>query len=99
MPAPKLKDAHVDDIKGYFNAVVEEIKKMHSLGLVHGDLSEYNILDHDGPVLIDYSMGVTLHHPMAEKLLERDVRNVVSFFKKRGVSASIEDALKKIEMQ
>lgn len=99
LPAPKLKDAHVDDIKGYFDAVVGEMRKMHSLGLVHGDLSEYNILDRDGPVLIDYSMGVTLHHPMAKKLFERDVENVVSFFKKRGVSASFDDVLKRIETQ
>ena len=56
--------------------------------LVHGDLSEFNVLmDDDGePVVIDVAQGVLLKHPLAEELLERDVNNMARFFRKYGVS-------------
>ena len=48
-------------------------------GLVHADLSEFNILYDEGePVIIDMGQSVTLDHPMARKFLERDIANVIS---------------------
>lgn len=95
-PAPKLKDAILDDPEATFADVVSSIKKLYAGGLVHGDLSEYNILYHEGPVFIDFSMGVTVKHPLADKLLGRDVKNVVKFFKKWSVESSDEDVFKHI---
>lgn len=53
--------------------------------VVHADLSEYNIiLKDDGHVLIiDWPQFVTTEHPNAMELLERDVKNVLSFFSRR----------------
>ena len=93
VPAPKLKDASLPDPAGYFAQVVEAIKGMYSCGIVHGDLSEYNILDDEGPVAIDFSMGVTLRHFKAETMLARDVENITKFFRKRGVDASQDKVL------
>jgi RIO kinase 1 len=54
--------------------------------LVHGDLSEYNIMVWKGkPVVFDLSQAVPTSHPMARFLLERDLANVNKFFSRFGV--------------
>ena len=82
-PAPKLKDAHPDDPEKFFNKTVDYMKKMYRAGLIHGDLSEFNILnDDERPVFIDMSQGTTTMSINAEELLERDIKNVARFFNK-----------------
>ncbi|MDD1770441.1 MAG: hypothetical protein LUO79_05075, partial [Methanomassiliicoccales archaeon] len=53
--------------------------------LVHGDLSEYNILWHEGPVIIDCGQGMTLDHPNAMEFLRRDVVNINRYFRSLDV--------------
>jgi RIO kinase 1 len=58
-------------------------------GLVHGDLSPYNILLWRGkPYLIDLSQAVLTSHPEAERLLRQDLEKVEAFFVKRGLDLS-----------
>jgi RIO kinase 1 len=52
-------------------------------GLVHADLSEFNILYGDQPYLIDMGQSVTRDHPRALAFLMRDIRNINRFFKNR----------------
>ncbi|MDR3205955.1 MAG: serine protein kinase RIO [Candidatus Methanoplasma sp.] len=85
-PAPQLKDVHLDDPTGMYDEVVSFIidgwKDAH---LVHGDLSEYNVLIKDGePILIDCGQAMTNDYFNAKDLLERDIKNVNRFFKNRG---------------
>ncbi|MDI6805832.1 MAG: serine protein kinase RIO, partial [Candidatus Bathyarchaeia archaeon] len=55
--------------------------------LVHGDLSEYNIMIWKGrPVIFDMSQAVPLSHPMADFLLNRDLANLNRFFGRLGVN-------------
>lgn len=64
--------------------------------IVHGDLSEYNILVAESGrfVFIDWPQSVKRNDPRAKELLERDVSNIVNFFSKRfRVSAPIQVAL------
>jgi RIO kinase 2 len=64
-------------------------------GVVHGDLSEYNvILQPDMHVMIiDWPQFVTKDHPNAEDLLVRDVKNVLDYFvRKFKVTVSLKDA-------
>ncbi len=86
-PAPQLSDTEIENPKKMFAMVLEQMKKLYfKAGLVHADLSEYNILLRDGkPVLIDMGQSVLIKHPMAGKFLERDVSNIVNFFNKQGL--------------
>lgn len=96
-PSPMLKDAHVEDAKKMFRQVVNNTKKIYKTGLVHGDLSEYNILVKENkPVIIDVAQAVTLEHFSAEDWLKRDVKNVARYFRKIGVEVKEDDLLKRI---
>ena len=67
--------------------IVEMLKKLHDKAkLVHGDISEYNIMIPNGyPVIIDFGQAVQLEHPEAEVFLERDVQNINHYFESLGV--------------
>ena len=57
----------------------------HECNLVHGDLSEYNLLWHDGrAVIIDVSQSVEQAHPLANDFLKKDATNITEFFAKKG---------------
>ncbi len=85
IPAPRLIDAEVDNWEKIYWQIVEEIKKLLKVGLIHGDLSAFNILFLKKPYLIDFSQGVRITHPLALEFLERDVNNINKFFMKLGV--------------
>ena len=55
---------------------------------MHADLSEFNILNFEQePVFIDFSQATTLEHPQAKEYLQRDINNIVKFFRKLGVKS------------
>ncbi len=88
IPAPKLKDIKFPkDPINLLNEVLYFIKNLYQkAALVHGDLSEFNILYHNQkPVIIDISQAVTIHHPKAEVLLVRDITNIFNYFDTIGV--------------
>lgn len=96
VPAPLLKDYLPQNIDSFFNIVMDYVRKLYiNARLVHGDLSEYNIMVfNDSPVLIDFGQAVDLSHPMAEELLVRDVNNLLKFFSDVGVNTpDLKDAL------
>jgi RIO kinase 1 len=84
-PAPQLKDSELDDPDETYEEVLSFIiDGWQEAHLVHGDLSEYNILMLDGePIMIDVGQAMTSDHYNARELLERDIRNVNAFFRKR----------------
>ncbi len=65
-----------------FFSIVDDVKKLYRAGLVHGDLSEFNILLGEKPYLIDFAQGVVLEHPKAHVFLRRDLEHITQFFKK-----------------
>ena len=96
-PAPTLADLgnelkELVDVEELFEQVVENMKKLYSKAeLVHADLSEYNImLFEDRPWFIDMGQSVLIDHPMAMSYLERDIRNVLRFFRKFGIKKDVE---------
>ncbi len=82
-PAPMLKNAKMDEPMEVFSDIIRNISLMYNEAhLVHADLSEYNILIHDGPVIIDVGQTIKSENPMARTFLERDVFNITKFFGK-----------------
>lgn len=97
VPAPPLKDTYTDNPKKFFQDIVKEVKKLYKCGLVHGDLSAFNILNYNNkPYLIDFSQATLTKSSNAKELLERDIKNVAQFFKKLGVVIDLEETFKKI---
>lgn len=97
--APLLKDAHVKNPSGIYQTILTYLTRLYRQAeLVHGDLSEYNIMIWRGrPVLFDVSQAVCLSHPMADFLLRRDLANVNRFFSKLDVKVlPIEECYKKV---
>ena len=97
-PAPILKDVILEDPQKVLNIILSDLKKLYAAELVHGDMSEYNILINDGvPYIIDFGQAVVVNHPNAEKFLERDVYNLTTYFKKKyGINKDYEKALARI---
>ncbi|MBN2052519.1 serine protein kinase RIO [Candidatus Woesearchaeota archaeon] len=92
--APKLKDAKPKNPKEFYDRTIKSIKSLYGIGLVHADLSEFNILNfEEEPVFIDLSQATTIEHPQAREFLERDIINIVKFFKKLGVKAVEKEVL------
>ncbi len=91
--APRLKDAVVDDLDALYEDLVAEIRRMWEPGgLVHGDLSPYNILHWGGRIVtIDVAQAVSREHPQARELLRRDVGHLAEFLTRRGRKVKAEE--------
>lgn len=89
-PAPKLKDVDISSSKArelYRDCVILIWRLYNIVKLVHADLSEFNILYHEGSVvIIDVSQSVEREHPSAFEFLRKDCTNISEFFRKKGVS-------------
>jgi len=93
----KLSDIiSLEEPRLFLDDILEDVRLAYKAGVIHTDLSEYNILvDGDGEVwVIDWPQYTSTDHPNAEELLERDVGNVVYYFqRKHGLEYDPEQAL------
>jgi RIO kinase 1 len=84
LAAPRLNDLELTGEQAlvYHEALIQEVVKMLCGGLIHGDLSEFNILvDAQGPVIIDLPQAVdAAANNNAARMLERDVANLAAYF-------------------
>ncbi|BCG62721.1 MAG: RIO kinase 1 [Methyloprofundus sp.] len=82
--APRLNDLELSNTEAleYHELLIKEVVRMLCAGLVHGDLSEFNILiDADGPVIIDLPQAVdAAANNNAARMFERDVNNLSAYF-------------------
>ncbi len=82
--APQLGEVTLtpERAREYHQQMMTEIVRMLCAGLVHGDLSEFNVLlDKDGPVIIDLPQAVNAaSNNSAGAMLERDVENMTRYF-------------------
>ncbi|MCL4133427.1 UNVERIFIED_CONTAM: hypothetical protein GTU68_017901 [Idotea baltica] len=89
LPAPLLKDADISESKArelYQDLVTNMWIMYRECNLVHSDLSEFNLLYHNGKAfIIDVSQSVTPDHPHALEFLRKDCSNITDFFRKKGV--------------
>ncbi|KAL2097395.1 hypothetical protein ACEWY4_006602 [Coilia grayii] len=90
MPAPLLKNAVLSESKAreLYLQVIQNMRKMYQEArLVHADLSEFNMLYHNGDAyIIDVSQSVEHDHPHALEFLRKDCNNVNDFFQKNQVA-------------
>ena len=82
--APRLNDLELapETARDYHRFLISQVVRMLCAGIVHGDLSEYNVLlDRDGPVIIDLPQAVdAAGNNSAAAMLERDVDNLKDYF-------------------
>jgi RIO kinase 2 len=83
----------------YLDEILRQAKITYSLGIIHADLSEYNIfVSEEGVQLIDWPQYITLDHPQADEILERDVSNVlVHFYRKYDIKRELEEVIEEIK--
>jgi RIO kinase 1 len=95
--ASTLKEQPPDDSEKVYKVIVTYLKRLYQKAkIVHGDLSEYNIMMWKGkPVVFDVSQSVSIQHPLAEFMLRRDLANVNRFFKRQDVEVIPDEELYK----
>lgn len=85
-PAPRLVDLDLlpDEARAFHQRLLRDVVRMLCAGIIHGDLSEYNVLvDPDGPVIIDLPQAIAAaSNQSARNLLLRDVENLASYLGK-----------------
>jgi RIO kinase 1 len=83
-PAPRLNEVEMspEQARAWHGFMISQIVLMLCSGLIHGDLSEYNVLvDANGPVIIDLPQAVNASgNNNAFRMLERDVNNMRASF-------------------
>lgn len=82
--APRLVDVELtaDEAARAFETILSAVKIFYDLGVVHGDLSAYNILWWESrPYIIDFPQSIDVRlNPDAHSVLVRDLENVMSYF-------------------
>lgn len=82
--APRLNDLTLtpEQAREYHRTLIAQVVRMLCAGIVHGDLSEYNVLvGSEGPVIIDLPQAVdAAGNNYARSMLERDVANLTAYF-------------------
>jgi len=83
LPYSTLAQVGPNDLKNDKKFLLEQIEKMYKNGIVHGDMSEYNIMVGNGKLyIIDCSQAVLTTHPKAQEFYIRDKQNIEKYFEK-----------------
>ncbi len=97
--APLMKETVLEDAEKVFKQLLTSMKRLYSKGgLVHADLSEYNVMIWKGkPVIFDVAQSVLVKHPMADTFLRRDLENLHKYFKRKVSDIySVDEMYKKV---
>lgn len=90
-PAPRLKDSLPKNKNLFFTKVIDNMRKLYKHGLVHGDLSEFNILNlNEEPYFIDFSQATLKKSLNFNELFQRDINNIARYFTKIGLKVTAE---------
>ena len=87
-PAPLLRETPLNHPARVYDKIAEAVRTLYQKArLVHGDLSEYNIMMVGSqPIIFDFAQAVITDHPMARSFLERDLLRMNGYFSKVGVT-------------
>jgi RIO kinase 1 len=83
-----LKDVVLRNPQKIFDEIMTFITRMYKADVVHADLSAFNILMfRQKPYIIDVGQGVLLDHPSSSEFLQRDIHNIVHYFKRYDIES------------
>jgi len=104
IPAPQLIDIKLQNPKETYEIIIEDyIRMVNDCGIVHGDLSEFNILvDPDGILYyIDLPQAVPIDFPGAYELAERDLMTINNYFStKYGIKVTpVEEIMEQLNFE
>jgi len=93
-----LAHSRLDEPGWYLDEIIKQVKIAYGLGIIHADLSEFNIfVNPDGCEIIDFPQFITPAHPNANEMLYRDIDNILSFFnRKYKIKRDIQELMKNI---
>lgn len=96
--SPTLKEAPLENAEKVHSTIVDFMARMlFKARLVHSDVSEYNILNKNGElVLIDCAQAVLNSHPNAKSFFERDVANISHYLVKNGIKITENELIEEI---
>jgi RIO kinase 2 len=78
---PSLSKCRLSDPRATLDDILANVRAVYQAGVIHADLSEYNILLENGKcVIIDWPQWMEVSHPNAGVILERDISNILAFF-------------------
>ncbi len=88
--AKELYKIRLKNPRDVLEYILEEVREMYALGIVHGDLSQFNILvSSEGIWIIDFPQAIDLNElesdeemRIAEEIFRRDLENILNYFKK-----------------
>jgi len=79
-----LNRCTVDQPRVVLEEVLAHVAAAYRCGVIHGDLSEYNIMaDGERVVLIDWPQWVEPSHPNADEVLRKDLENLLAYFTRK----------------
>ncbi|MDD1661186.1 MAG: serine/threonine protein phosphatase [Methanomicrobiales archaeon] len=98
VPGEILSRCGLADPRSMLDAILREVREAYRLGVVHADLSEFNVMvDGDRCFLIDWPQWMETSHPNAGEILERDLRVLLLYFaRKYGVEYLLSRALAEV---
>lgn len=92
-PHQPVKNQKPKNPTEFFNKLINELKThVNEAKLVHGDLSNYNILNkNEIPIIIDVSQSVVIDNPISKELLKRDINTLTREYKKLGINTNFDE--------
>src|SRR5918911_17637 len=99
VPCPILVNSNSVTAKDYKEIIGQISKLYQKADLVHADLSEYNIFKcpNGNIILLDFGSSVNIKQPNSRQFLTRDIANINTFFRKRGVKVlDLESAINRV---
>ncbi|MCK9278810.1 MAG: serine/threonine protein phosphatase [Methanoculleus sp.] len=98
VPGVNLSRAALAEPEMILDEILDNVREAYRLGIVHGDLSEFNVMVDEGQCwLIDWPQWVETVHPNAGEILARDIENILQYFKRKyGLEYAFDEALARV---
>jgi RIO kinase 2 len=95
----EMAKANLIEPEWYLDRTLEEVKNAYRIGLIHSDLSEYNVMVRDdGITIIDWPQYVAVGGKTADEMLTRDVGNILTFFERKyRIKRDLHETIKTIK--